>query len=324
MNRRSFNRIITGLGLAAASIAAQPAMAAWPEKPINLVVPYAPGGTADALARLVGQHLGTVLKTPVVVQNKSGASGIIGQGFVAKSDPDGYTVLYDATPLSINPFLQTLAFDPKKDLDPVTMVAVTPMLLVVPKSSSFDSAQKLIAAAKKDPGKITFGSGGQGTVQYMGGELFSQGAGVKMLHVPYKSGGPFIQAVMSGEIDMGFVNLPSISNQIKGGYVKPLAISSKKRSTLFPDVPTVEEVGIKGYEAYEWNGIFVPGGTPTDIIKKLQSAIVEVLSMPEVKQKFDSLGAQIVGSTSDEFRTYLNKESSKWATTVEVAGIKKN
>ena len=218
-------------------------------------MPYAPGGTADALARLIAQHLGPRLNTTVVVLNKAGASGVIGQSAVAQSAADGYTVLYDATPFSINPHLQKLPYDPEQDLQPVSLVAVTPMLAVVPKNSPYNTLQDLIKAGKQSPGKITFGSGGrQGTVQYMGAELFNQGAGIKALHVPYKSGGPFLQAVMAGEVDFGFGNLPAVTGHVKGGLMKPLAITAGARNPGFPDVPTIGEAAVKGYEVYEWNG----------------------------------------------------------------------
>jgi tripartite-type tricarboxylate transporter receptor subunit TctC len=188
MKRRFAHRLLVGLVIAAC-VAATPALAAWPDKPISIVVPYAPGGTADALARLISQHLATRLNTSVVVLNKPGASGVIGQSAVVQAAPDGYTVLYDATPLSINPHLQKLPFDPQKDLVPVTLVGVTPMLAVVPKKSPYNSLQDLIKAAKETPGKVTFGSGGQGTVQYMAAELFNQGAGLQLLHVPTRAEG---------------------------------------------------------------------------------------------------------------------------------------
>lgn len=322
MQRRSLNLLLAALAVGAGT-AATPAAAAWPEKPISIVVPYAPGGTADALARFIAQHLGPRLNTSVVVVNKAGASGVIGASSVAQASPDGYTVLYDATPLSINPHLQKLPFDPQKDLAPVTMVAVTPMLLVVPKSSPFNTLQDVIKASKDKPGKLTFSSGGQGTVQYMGGELFNQGAGIKMLHVPYKSGGPALMAIVSGEVDLGFGNLPALTGHVKNGLVKPLAITSAQRNANFPSVPTIAESAVKDYETYEWNGMFMPGGTPPELVGKFQAAVKEVLSMPEVKAKFDSLGSRIVASTPDEFRTYLDKESAKWAATVKAADIKK-
>ena len=308
-----------GLGLSATS-----ASAAWPDnKTISIVVPYAPGGTADALARLIGQHLGPKLGTSVVVVNKAGASGIIGAQAVAQATPDGLTVLYDATPFSINPHLQKLPFDPDKDLVPVTQVGVTPMLMTVPKASPIASGAEFVKAAKAAPGKFTFGSGGQGTVQYMAPELMNQAAGLQLLHVPYKSGGLAITAAIAGEVDMGFFNLPAISNHVKGGMLKALAITSAQRHPLFPDVPTVAEVIGKPYESYEWNGVFVPRGTPGEVVTRLHAALREVLNTPEIKAKFDSLGSRIVASSPDEFRKYLNAESQRWATTVKAAGIKK-
>jgi tripartite-type tricarboxylate transporter receptor subunit TctC len=300
------------------------AMAAWPDgKPVSIVVPYAPGGTADALARLIAQHLGTKLSTSVVVVNKAGASGVIGEQAVAQAAADGFTVLYDATPLSINPHLQKMPFDPEKDLIPVTQVGVTPMLLTVPKASSFTTAQDLLKAAKQAPAKLTFGSGGQGTVQYMAPELMNQAAGVNMLHIPYKSGGMAITAVIASEVDMGFFNLPAISGHVKSGTVKALAITSAQRNPAFPDVPTVSEVIGKPYESYEWNGLFLPKGTSPEIVNRLQIAVKEVLATPEVKAKFDSLGSRIVASTPEEFRKYLAGETQRWAATVKAAGIKK-
>lgn len=323
MNRNTFNRFLV-IACAALSVTATPALAAWPDgKPINIVVPYAPGGTADALARLIAQHLGPKLATSVVVVNKAGASGIIGEQAVVQAAPDGFTVLYDATPMSINPHLQKLPFDPEKDLVPVTQVGVTPMLMTVSKTSPYATGQDLIKVAKQAPGKLTFGSGGQGTVQYMAPELMNQAVGISMLHVPYKSGGLALTAALAGEVDMGFFNLPAVGGHVKNGLLKALAITAAQRSSLFPDVPTVAEIIGKPYEVYEWNGVFVPRGTPTDIVTRLHSALREVLAVPEVKAKFDSLGSRIVASTPDEFKKQLAAESSRWAATVKAAGIKK-
>ena len=297
------------------------ARAAYPDAPVTMVVPYAPGGSADALARLISQHLSTLLNVSVVVMNRAGASGIIGESSVAQAKGDGYTVLYDATPLSINPFLQKLTFDPRQDLLPVTLVAVTPMLLVVPKSSPLNSVKDVLQAAKASPGKLTFGSGGQGTVQYMAGELFSQGAGIDMLHVPFKSGGPAIMATVGAQVDMMFSNLPAISNLVNKGELKALAVTSPQRDPNFPDVPTVSESAIPGYQAYEWNGVFVPKGTPAEVMAKLQTSIKTVLGMPEVKERFEGLGSRIVASTPEEFRTYMDAEAAKWGAVAKKANI---
>ncbi len=323
MKRRTFNTLLSAAALAL-SVAAPAANAAWPDgKPISIVVPYAPGGTADALARLIGQHLGPRLGTSVVVVNKAGASGVIGAQAVAQASPDGFTVLYDATPFSINPHLQKLPYDADKDLIPVTQVGVTPMLMTVPKASPYATAADLMKAAKAAPGKLTFASGGQGTVQYMAPELMNQAAGVNMLHIPYKSGGLAITGTLAAEVDMGFFNLPAISGHVKSGMVKALAITSAQRNPLFPDVPTVAEVIGKPYESYEWNGIFLPRGTPAEIVNRLNAALREVLTTPEIKAKFDSLGSRIVASSPEDFRKYLTAESGRWAATVKAAGIKK-
>lgn len=297
------------------------AQAAYPDSPISIVLPYAPGGAADTLLRFLSQHLSTKLNNPVIVVNKSGASGIIGQNSVVQAKADGYTLLYDATPYSINPLLQKLNYDPQTDLIPVTQVSDTAMLLVVPKNSPYNSIQDVIKAARANPGKLTFGSGGQGTVQFMAGELFSQGAGVNMLHIPFKSGGPAIIAVVGGQVDMMFSNLPAISNLVNKGELKALAITSTQRHPNFPNVPTVEESGIKGYSAYEWNGIFAPKGTSPEIINTLQRAIKAVLDQPEVKERFDALGTTRVGSTPEEFKKYLAEETAKWAKVVKQANI---
>ncbi len=323
MKRRTLNALLSAVALAL-SVAAPAASAAWPDgKTISIVVPYAPGGTADALARLIAQHLGPKLGTSVVVVNKAGASGIIGAQAVAQASADGFTVLYDATPFSINPHLQKLPYDADKDLIPLTQVGVTPMLMTVPKASPYATAADLIKAGKAQPGKLNFASGGQGTVQYMAPELMNQAAGVNMLHIPYKSGGLAITGTIAGEVDMGFFNLPAISGHVKSGTVKALAITSAQRNPLFPDVPTVAEVIGKPYESYEWNGVFLPRGTPAEIVNRLNAALREVLATPEIKAKFDSLGSRIVASSPEDFRKYLTAESGRWAATVKAAGIKK-
>jgi tripartite-type tricarboxylate transporter receptor subunit TctC len=314
--------------LAAAALAlvlgATPALAAWPnDKPIQLVVPYAPGGTADALSRMIAEQLGPKLGTTVIVVNKPGASGVIGQTAVAQSAGDGYTVLYDATPYSINPHLQKLPYDPQKDLQPVMLVGLTPMLFAVPKNSPFKSVQDFIKAAKAAPGKYTFGSGGQGTVQYMGAELFLQGAGVQGLHVPYKSGGPALQAAMAGEVDFGFGNLPALSPHVKSGMLRPLAITSGTRNPNYPDVPTIAEAAVKGYEVYEWNGILAPASTPPDVVRRLNVALREVLESTQLKARIYALGSRVIASSPEDFRKFLAQEDARWSATVKSAGIKK-
>lgn len=322
MQRSSFLRLTAALALGLA--AALPAHAAWPQdKPIQIVVPYAPGGTADALSRLLAEHLGPKLGTAVVVVNKAGASGVIGQTAVAQAAGDGYTVLYDATPYSINPHLQKMPYDPQKDLQPVMLVARTPMLLAVHKNSPHKTVQDLVKATRQAPGKLTFGSGGQGTVQYMGAELLLQGVGVQALHVPYKSGGPALQAAISGEVDFGMGNLPALSPHVKGGLLRPLAITSATRNVNYPEVPTLAETVLKGFEVYEWNGILAPAGTPREIVQRLNTALREVLETTQIKARFYALGSQISASTPEEFGRFLASENTRWAATVKAAGVKK-
>ncbi|MYN13467.1 tripartite tricarboxylate transporter substrate binding protein [Pusillimonas sp. TS35] len=315
-------KLLMGI-LMAMSVAPTLAAAEYPDRPITFVVPYAPGGTADALARVIAINLGKKLDQSVVVENKSGASGMIGEFYVTRAKADGYTVLYDATPLSINPALHTLNFDPAKDLQPLTMVSVTPNILVVPKSSTFNSIEDVVKTAKEQPGKLTFASGGTGTVQFMAGELFRQGLNLDMLHVPYKSGGPAIMATVAGQVNMMFTNISSSLPLIKDGQVKVLAITSPKRNALLPDTPTVAASGLDGYQVYEWNGMFVPSGTPDAVVSKLQMAIRDVLKEPEVKAKFDSLGADIVASSPEDFAKFLQKEFAKWEDVVRKSGIQK-
>lgn len=304
--------------------ASLPAQAAWPnDKPIQIVVPYAPGGTADALSRLIAEHLGPRLGTTVVVINKAGASGVIGQSAVAQSPGDGYTVLYDATPYSINPHLQKLPYDPQKDMQPVMLVGRTPMLLAVHKNSPYKTVGEFVAAARQAPGKLTFGSGGQGTVQYMGAELLLQGLAVKALHVPYKSGGPALQAAIAGEVDFGMGNLPALTPHVQGGLLRPLAITSATRNANYPDVPTLAESVLKGFEVYEWNGILAPAATPREIVQRLNTALRAVLESPQVRGRFEALGSQISASTPEEFGRFLASEQERWAATVRAAGIKR-
>jgi tripartite-type tricarboxylate transporter receptor subunit TctC len=317
--------LLFAAALAAGLFAALPALAAWPtDRPIQIVVPYAPGGTADALSRLIAEQLGPKLGTTVVIVNKPGASGVIGQSAVAQAAADGYTVLYDATPFSINPQLQKLPYDPLKDLQPVMLVGQTPMLLAVPRNSPYKTVQDLLKAARQAPGKLSFSSGGQGTVQYMGAELFLQGAGVQALHVPYKSGGPAIQAAMAGEVDFAFANLPALSAHVKGGTLRALAITSATRNANYADVPTVAESGVKGYEVFEWNGILAPAGVPRETVQRLNTALREVLDTTQLKARIFALGSRVVASSPEDFRKFLAQEDARWGATVKAAGVKKD
>ncbi|WP_427911394.1 Bug family tripartite tricarboxylate transporter substrate binding protein [Ramlibacter sp. MMS24-I3-19] len=318
----SFSRTRRSLVAACALAAASLAHAAWPDRPVTIVVPYAPGGAADALARVLAAKMGPRLGTSVIVDNRAGASGTIGAAYVAKAQPDGYTVLYDATPYSINPHLFPKMPYAANALQPLSLVSLAPNILIVKADSSYKDVKDLIAKAKAQPGKVNFASGGSGTVQRLASELFRQKLNLDMVHVPYKSGGPAITDVMGGQVDFMFSTVAASSPLVDSGKLRALAISSPRRSPRLPNVPTVAETVIPGYEVYEWNGVFVPAGTPPEVAGRLQKAVAESLQDPEVKKRFDDVGAQAVGSTPAEFADYLKKEDAKWGEVVRKGNIK--
>ena len=307
--------------LLACAVAAGAAQAAFPERTVTLVVPYAPGGAADAIARQLAVRMATRLGTSVIVDNKPGASGTIGEAFVARAPADGYTVLYDATPFSINPALYAkLSFD-DRSFQPLSLVSLSPNVLIVRKDSPIRDQKDLVARAKAQPGKLTFASGGSGTVQRLAAELYRQGLGLDMLHVPYKSGGPAISDVMGGQVDFMFGTLAASNPLVTSGKLRALAISSPRRSTLLPDVPTVAETVLPGYEAYEWNGLLLPAGTPEAVVRRLHQAVVESLQDGELRQRLADMGAQPVGGTPAEFADFLKKEAAKWEGVIRKGGI---
>ncbi|CAM3794065.1 Bug family tripartite tricarboxylate transporter substrate binding protein [Bordetella bronchialis] len=298
------------------------AHAEFPDRPVTLVVPYAPGGAADALARLLAQHMAGKLNTSIVVENRAGASGTIGESYVAKAAPDGYTMLYDATPYSINPHLFAQMPYARTALQPLSLVSLAPNVLIVKADSPYRDVQGLIAQAKAHPGKINFASGGSGTVQRLAAELFRQKLQLDMVHVPYKSGGPAITDVMTGQVDFMFSTVAASSPLIDAGRLRALAISSPERSPRLPQVPTVAEAVIPGYEVYEWNGVFLPAGVPDAVAARLHDALVQALKEEEVRKRFKDLGAQPVGSTPAAFADYLKKEDAKWAEVVQRGNIR--
>ena len=308
--------------VAAVALAAGLAHAAFPERPITIVVPYAPGGAADAVARVIATRMGAKLGGSVIVDNKAGASGTIGESFVAKAPADGYTMLYAATPYSINPHLFPKMPYAASALQPLSLVLLAPNVLIVKADSPLKNVGDLIARAKAQPGKINFASGGSGTVQRLAAELFRQRLGLDMVHVPYKSGGPAIADVMGGQVDFMFGTVAATYPLVTGGKLRALAVSAPERSKRLPEVPTVAEAAIPGYEAYEWNGMFLPAGTPAPIAAQLQQALAEVLKEDEVRQRLTDLGAQPIGSTPAEFAAFLKKEDAKWDEVVRKGNIK--
>lgn len=312
-------RRVLGACLLAAAASAQ---AAFPERPITLVVPYAPGGSADALARVLAVRIGAKLGTSVIVDNKPGASGTIGASFAAKAAPDGYTVLYDATPYSINPHLFPRMPFAANALQPLALVSLAPNIVIVRAESPVKTIQDLADKAKAEPGKINFASGGSGTVQRLAAELLRQRLGLDMVHVGYKSGGPAIVDTMGGQVDFMFSTIAASYPLVSSGKLRALAVSSPQRSPRLPDVPTIAETVAPGYEAYEWNGLLLPAGTPAAVAEKLHKAVVEVLKEDEVKRRFVDVGVQPVGSTPAEFAEFLKKEDAKWAEVIRKGGIK--
>ncbi|WP_295531905.1 tripartite tricarboxylate transporter substrate binding protein [uncultured Pseudacidovorax sp.] len=314
--------MIRRLLVASLATAAFAAHAAYPERPITIVVPYAPGGAADAMARVIAAKLGPKLGTSVIVDNRAGASGTIGAAYAAKAAPDGYTVLYDATPYAINPHLFPRMPYAADALQPLSLVLTMPNMLVTKADSPYKTVADLVAAAKAQPHKINFASGGAGTVQRLAAELFRQKLGLDMVHVPYKSGGPAITDTMAGQVDFMFATVAASYPLVSSGKLRALAATSPQRSPRLPDVPTVAETVVPGYEAYEWNGMLLPAKTPKDIADKLQKALAEVLKDEEVLQRMKDLGAQPIGSTPAAFADFLKKEDAKWGEVVRKGDIK--
>jgi hypothetical protein len=293
-----------------------------PKKPIRIIVPTAPAGGNDAMARIVAQKLNERLKQPVIVENKSGANGAIGSEYVAKAAPDGYTILfgYIATH-GINPGLSKLPYDAVKDFAPIAQIAEAPVVLVVNPAVEAKTVQELIALAKAKPGKLSYASAGNGTAPHIAGELFKQMAGVDMLHVPYKGSGPAITDTLAGQTQVMFPSLVAASGHMKTGKLRGLAISGKSRSNLFPTLPTVSEAGVKGFEITQWYGFFAPAKTPRAIVDKLNAEIVAVMKDPDTQGKFAAQGADVVTGSPEAFGKLVQEEIAKWSKLIKSAKI---
>jgi len=317
------NLLITRLLALVLLAVAAGASAQYPNKPIRLIVTYPPGGGADTMARIIAPKLTERLGQPVVVENKAGASGQIGADLVAKSAADGYTILLDATAYSVNPSLYPkLPYDPQKDFAPITILIRVPNILVVTPGFAPKSVQELIALAKAKPGQLSYASSGNGSAQHLAAELFKVGAGVDMVHIPYKGGAPAIADVMGGQVPIFFGNMSSALPHVKSGRVRALAVTGSKRSANVPELPTIAESGLPGYEVYEWNGLFAPAGTPAAVINRLQTEIARIVHLPDVSEKLAALGAEPVANTPQEAAVFLKSEIAKWATVVKQANIK--
>jgi len=308
---------LTGLVLAAASAAA--AAQAWPSKPIKWIVPFAPGGTTDILARTVSEKLSPALGVPVVVDNKPGAGGGVGAELVARAAPDGYTIMGGTISThAINASLyKDLPYDPIKDFVPITMIARVPNMLVVNPGVPAKDVKELIVLLKANPGKYTFASSGNGTSQHLSGELFKTMAGVDMQHIPYKGSPPALQDVVGGQVTMTFDNITTAWPLAKAGKLKALAVTTAERSDIAPDVPTLAESGLPGFEVGSWQGVFAPAGTPPAIVKRLNAEIVKILAMPDVREKLGALGAEIVADSPEHFAVIVKAEVAKWSDVVK-------
>ncbi|MDY0105503.1 MAG: tripartite tricarboxylate transporter substrate binding protein [Giesbergeria sp.] len=321
---RTTRRAVLGT-LALAAAAALPLGAAaqnYPTKPITIVVPFSAGGTTDILARLVGQQLSTELGQPVVVENKAGAGGNIGAAYAARAAADGHTLFMGTVGThAINAALyKKLPYDPIKDFAPLTRVANVPNLLVAHPSQPFKTVQEMIAYAKANPGKINFGSPGNGASPHLSGELFKSMAKVDMVHVPYKGSAPAVSDLLGGQISIMFDNLPSVIPHVRSGKLRPIAISTAKRSADLPDVPTIAEAGVPGYEATSWFGLFAPAATPKPVLDKISAALSKVLTNAEVKKKIDDQGGEPANETPAQFADFIQKESLKWGKVVKESG----
>ncbi|CAM3463073.1 tripartite tricarboxylate transporter substrate binding protein [Bordetella flabilis] len=312
------------VALAMLGSVATAAAADYPAQPITLVVPYSAGGGADNAARIIAQGLGEVSGQSIVIENKGGASGSIGAAFVARAAPDGYTVLYDASAFSINAATRKLPYDFKKDFIPVSQAVSVPNIMVVAANSPFQTVQDFINAAKQHPGKHTFASYGPGSLAQMAGELLKKDASLDLVHIPYKGGAPALVDVMSGQVDVYFANAASSLNYIAGKKLRALAVTSDKRMAELPDVPTMAESGIKGFNVVEWNGFFLPAGTPEAVVNRLQTLVQTTLARPDVKEKLAKLGLTPVGSTSAEFASFVDSEEKRWAEVAKANNITVN
>ena len=295
---------------------------AWPDRPVRVMVPYPPAGGADTTARILYAKLSETLGQQFVVENRGGAGGTIGEALLAKAAPDGYSILHDATAFSVNPYLYAhLPFDYGKDFDPVFLVSLVPNILVVTPSVPVKTVADVIALAKALPDGIAMASSGNGTLQHLCLELFKQKTGLKITHVPYRGGGPAMTDVMAGQVKFFFANGSSVVGFIKAGKLKAIAHTGKGRLASLPGIPPIEDT-LPGFEAYEWNGVFVPHGTPRDIVTKLNAALNAALASPQVSTRFAALNIESRPNTPDEFRAYVEGQMTLWSRVVKEANIK--
>nr|WP_216272141.1 tripartite tricarboxylate transporter substrate binding protein [Polynucleobacter sp. AM-25C3] len=315
---------ISALCAALLTVATPQAQTNYPNKPITVVVPYGAGGSADSRSRQLAQKMSVILKQPFVIDNKPGAGGNIGTEFVARSTPDGYTIgMGNFAPMAVNKTLfGNLRYDPETDLIPIILIEKGPLVLVVNPNSPYKTIQDIVTAAKAKPGTLTFSSGGIGGSHQLSAELFMQNAGIQMIHVPYKSGSAGLTDLMGGNVDMMFDQMYSAVPSIRADKLRPIAITSKKRSPLFPNVPSFAELGYPKVEVLNWQGFIAPAGTPKPIIDTLNKAANEALKDPQLRELMLSQGNEIGGGTPADFAALIKSEAAKWSAVVRAGNIK--
>jgi tripartite-type tricarboxylate transporter receptor subunit TctC len=313
------------VGAAAALTAPRRALGqGYPSKAVQIVVPFAPGGATDIVARLVAAKLNERLGQPVVIENRPGAGGNIGAAVAAKAAPDGYTMFMGTISThAINPSLYAkLGYDPVRDFAPVSLLTSVPLVLVVHPGLGARSIKDVIALAKAKPGELTYASPGAGTALHLAGELFKTLAGVDIVHVPYKGSAPALTDVMAGRVSLMFDTSLSALPHVKGGKLHALAVTTARRSPMLPELPTVTEAGVPGFEVSAWNGVLVPAGTPRDVVGRLATEIAAIMKLPDVRDRLGAQGAEAIGSTPDEFARYIAAETAKWAVVVRASGAR--
>ncbi len=323
MKRSRFLKIVFSASALTLSIASGSAWAqAWPSKPISLVVPFPAGGTTDVLARAVGQELSKSLGQAVVIESKPGAGATLGADFVAKSKADGYTLLMGAVHHTIaSSVYKKLPYDFQKDLAPVTTVALVPNVVVVNPNVAAKTTKELLALAKANPGKLTYGSNGNGTGQHLIGAQFESMGGVELLHVPYKGSGPLTTDLLGGQITMSFDTITPVLSHIKAGKLRALAVTTAKRSPALPDVPTLDESGLKGFNLGTWFGVLAPAGTPREVVVRLNAEIVKIVNAPDFKKKMEDIGADPIGNTPEQMAKQIKDDTERFAKLVKDAGV---
>jgi tripartite-type tricarboxylate transporter receptor subunit TctC len=294
----------------------------WPAKPLRYIVPFPPGAFNDTLARTLSSELPKALGQPVIVDNRPGGNTIIGTELAAKSPPDGYTLFGAALPFSVVQSLYKTSFDVTKDFAPITLAGVTPNLLVANLAMPFNDVKGLIAYAKANPGGLNYATAGNGSSNHLSFELFKLMTGTHITHVPYKGSAPAVTDLLAGQVHVMFDNTPNVLPHVKAGKLKALAVSSKSRSSQAPELPTVDEAGVPGYDVSVWFGVLTVAGTPREIVQRLNTEMVKILTSAEVKERFGRLGVDVVAGSPEQFSQFLKSEVARWAKVVQDAGIK--